>query len=52
MGLESRESWWWVKAHAIPVAWYLGKGSNGTETLQKELETEIEGSESPPRFVG
>ena len=47
MGLESRESWWRVKAHKIPVARYLGKGSNGTEMLRKELEGGNEGVRIP-----
>ena len=46
-GLEARESWWWAKAHAIPVARYLGRGSNGTETLRRELEAENEGVRIP-----
>lgn len=45
--LEARESWWWAKAHAIPVARYLGRGSNGTETLRKKLEAENEGIRIP-----
>ena len=51
MDLESRESWWWLKVHAIPVARYLCRGSNGAETLLKDLEAENEGPESPPQSV-
>ena len=41
--LEAKNSWWWIKVHAILVDRYLGKGTNGTETLQEELEAENEG---------
>ena len=46
-GLETRTAWWWVKAHAIPVARYLGKGSRGTDSLREELEVEYEGVKIP-----
>ena len=45
--LETRTAWWWVKAHAIPVARYLGKGSRGTDSLREELEVENEGVKIP-----
>ena len=45
-GLEARETWWWVKIHAIPVARYLGRGSGGTEMLREELEAENVGIRS------
>ena len=39
-GLQARTTWGWIKAHAIPVARYLGKGSRGTDALREELEVE------------
>ena len=45
--MEAKKSWWWIKAHAIPVARYLGRGTNGTETLREELEAENEGIRIP-----
>ena len=47
VGLEAKKSWWWIKAHAIPMARYLGRGTNGTETLREELEAENEGIQVP-----
>ena len=41
------KSWWWVKVHAIPVARYLDRGTNGTETLREEIEAEIVGDPGP-----
>ena len=38
---------WWAKAHAIPVARYLGRGSKGTATPRKEPEAENEGIRIP-----
>ena len=46
-GLQARTAWWWIKAHAIPVARYLGKGSRGTDALREELEVENEGVRIP-----
>lgn len=46
-GLEAKQSWWWIKVHAIPVARFVGKGSNGTEALREELEAENEGLPIP-----
>ena len=37
----------WIQAHAIPAARYLGKGTNGTETLREEIEAENEGTQIP-----
>lgn len=48
-GLEARMSWWWTKIHAIPVARYLGKGTNGTEALREEIEAENDGIKIPSR---
>ena len=42
-GLQARTTRWWIKAHAIPVARYLGKGSRGTDVLREKLEVENEG---------
>ena len=50
--LETRTASWWVKAHAIQVARYLGKGLRGTDLLREELEVENEGSRSPPSSGG
>ena len=46
-GLQARTAWWWIEAHAIPVARYLGKGSRGTDALRGELEVENEGVKIP-----
>ena len=35
--LEARQTWRWVKIHGIPVACYLGKGTNGLKTFKEEL---------------
>ena len=45
--LETKNSWWWIKVHAIPVDRYLGRGTNGRETLREELEAENEGIQIP-----
>ena len=39
--------WWWLKAHTIPVARYLGKGPRGTDALREKLEVENEGVKIP-----
>ena len=54
IGLEARTAWWWVKAHAIPVARYLGRGSGGTDSPRTDLEIENEGFKIPSaiRWLG
>ena len=47
MGLEARQTWWWFKTHAIPMARYLGRRSNGTGTLREGIEAENEGVKVP-----
>lgn len=53
-GLEARTSWWWLKVNAVPVARFLGRGSNGTDSLREELEAENEGLAIPSavRWLG
>ena len=41
--LEANQAWKRVKAHAVPVARYVGKGTFGTEKLREELEAGNEG---------
>ena len=41
-----------AEVHGIPVARYLGKGTNGTETPKEELETENGGPGSPQWLGG
>ena len=36
--LEDRETLWWEKMYAIPVARYLDRGLGGTEKHREELE--------------
>ena len=45
--LKARTFRWWAEVHAIPVAHFLGRGWNGTESLREELEAENEGIKIP-----
>ena len=38
--MEANEVWKRVKVHGIPLAIYVGKGTQGTEKLRGEKETE------------
>ena len=46
-GLEAKTSWWWITVHTIPIACFVGKSSNGTESLPEELKAENEGPAIP-----
>ena len=54
--LEARQTWRWAKVHGIPVARYLGKGTNGTNgtTLREELKADNQGVRIPSvvRWLG
>ena len=45
--LEARQTWRWAKVHGIPIAHYLGKGTNGATMLREELEAGNEGIRIP-----
>jgi hypothetical protein len=45
--VEENETWERLKIHAVPLAQYMGKGTEGLQKMRQELEVENEGIAIP-----
>jgi hypothetical protein len=45
--VEENVNWERVKIHAVPLVWYMGKGTQGLQKMREEFEVENEGIENP-----
>jgi len=41
--VEENESWERLKIHAVPLAWYMGKGTEGLQKMREEFEAANDG---------